>query len=133
MPRPLLLQSLLPTPINTQPLFTSLRSSDIVRCCLIDLRTYAPSSSSPTRIVPSLPRPSAQKPPTEGVLEAISFGINVTTSAECLRLRHAIVGEEKPEPKDRLGEDVEDSIGDDLRVHIDGSGSISKAPDSGRS
>ncbi len=39
------------------------------------------------------------------------------------------MGEEEPEPEDRLGKDIEDSVCDDLRVDVDVAGSISNAPD----
>ena len=41
------------------------------------------------------------------------------------------MGEEKPEAKDWLGENVKDSIGDDLGINVDVAGSISNAPDTG--
>jgi len=44
-------------------------------------------------------------------------------------LRNAIVSEQEPEAKDRLSEDVEDSIGDDLGVDTNGAGSDSDTPD----
>merc|ERR1711977_679189 len=35
-------------------------------------------------------------------------------------LRHALVGEQEPGTEDRLGEDVEDGVGDDLLVRVHG-------------
>ena len=39
------------------------------------------------------------------------------------------MGEQQPKAKDRLGEDIEDSVGNDLAVNANGSGSISDTPD----
>ena len=47
-------------------------------------------------------------------------------------LRHGVVGEEEPEAKDGLGEDVKDGIGDDLSVDVDVAGSVSDTPDAMR-
>ena len=38
------------------------------------------------------------------------------------------MGEEEPEAKDGLGEDIEDGISDNLSIDIDVSGSVSNAP-----
>jgi len=43
-------------------------------------------------------------------------------------LWHAAVGEEEPSTEDWLGEDVKDSIGNDLSVNIDVTGAISDTP-----
>ena len=39
------------------------------------------------------------------------------------------MGEQEPETKDGLGEDIKDGIGDDLGVDVDVVGSISDTPD----
>lgn len=39
------------------------------------------------------------------------------------------MSEEKPEAKDRLGENIENSISDDLSVHIGNASSIGDTPD----
>lgn len=46
-----------------------------------------------------------------------------------LRRRHAVVGEEEPETKDGLGQDVQNSIGNDLSIDTDHAGTISDTPD----
>ena len=63
---------------------------------------------------------------TEGTLLA------KTVSPEAVNGRsagHVIMGEEKPETEDGLGEDVKDGVGDDFAVDIDVTGSISDTPD----
>ena len=42
---------------------------------------------------------------------------------------HGIVGEEKPETEDRLGQDVKNGVGNDLSIHIDVARTISDTPD----
>lgn len=42
------------------------------------------------------------------------------------------MGEEEPESENGLGKDVEDSVGDDLRVNVDVARSISDTPDAAR-
>ena len=39
------------------------------------------------------------------------------------------MGEQQPKAKDRLGKDIKDSIGNNLPIDTDGSGSISDTPD----
>jgi hypothetical protein len=43
------------------------------------------------------------------------------------------VGEEKPEAEDWLGEDIEDSIGDDLSIETDHASTVGNTPDAERS
>lgn len=50
---------------------------------------------------PSLPKPSAQNPPTEGVLESLTE-LYTGGKKKNSRSSHAIVGEEEPETKDWL-------------------------------
>ena len=42
---------------------------------------------------------------------------------------HGVMGEEKPEAEDRLGKNVEYSVGDNLGIDVDVSGAISNTPD----
>lgn len=42
------------------------------------------------------------------------------------------MGEEKPEAEDWLGEDVEDSIGDDLSIETDQASTVGNTPDAER-
>lgn len=46
-------------------------------------------------------------------------------------LRHVQVGQEEPEAKDRLGEDVENSVCNDLAVDVDIARAIRDAPNAG--
>jgi hypothetical protein len=46
-----------------------------------------------------------------------------------LRGRHAVVGEEQPEAEDGLGQDIENSIGDDLSIKADETGTVGNTPD----
>ena len=46
-----------------------------------------------------------------------------------LRAGHAVMSEEKPEAKDRLGEDIKNSIRDDLNINTDHAATISDTPD----
>ena len=39
------------------------------------------------------------------------------------------MSEQEPEAKDWLGQDVEDSVGDDLTIDTDGAGAVCKTPD----
>ena len=42
---------------------------------------------------------------------------------------HRVVGEQKPEAEDRLGENIEDSIGDNFSVNACNAGAIGDTPD----
>jgi hypothetical protein len=44
-------------------------------------------------------------------------------------LSHGVVGKKKPEAKDWLGKDVKDSVGYNLRINANVSGSVSDTPD----
>ncbi len=44
-------------------------------------------------------------------------------------LRHGVVGEEKPETKDGLGEDIKNGVGDNLGIDTNVSGPVSDTPD----
>ena len=48
-----------------------------------------------------------------------------------LRAGHAVVGEQKPEAEHWLGEDVENSISNDLGVETNDAATISDTPDAG--
>ena len=48
-----------------------------------------------------------------------------------LSLGHALVGEEQPSTEDRLGEQVEDGVGNDLLVNGHLAGAIGNTPDAG--
>lgn len=48
-----------------------------------------------------------------------------------LSLGHALVGEKQPSTKDRLGEQIEDSVGDDLLVNGHLAGAIGDTPNTG--
>lgn len=41
------------------------------------------------------------------------------------------MGEEEPEAKDGLGKNIEDSVGNNLRIHVDVTGAVSNTPDTG--
>jgi hypothetical protein len=45
-----------------------------------------------------------------------------------LRLRHGVVGEQEPETEDWLGEDIKDSVAEDLSIDVDVAGSVSNTP-----
>ena len=62
----------------------------------------------------------------DGSLFAKSFGPE--TSEGWLIGTHAIMGEDKPKSKDRLGEDVKDSVGDDFLVEIGNTTTIGNTP-----
>ena len=47
-------------------------------------------------------------------------------------LRQVVVREQEPEAKDRLGQDIEDGVSDDLAINGNVTGSIGNAPDTGR-
>ena len=46
-----------------------------------------------------------------------------------LRAGHAVVGEEEPETEDGLGEDVKNSVGNDLSVEANKAATVSNTPD----
>lgn len=62
----------------------------------------------------------------EGTLLAETVGPEALDGS---RVGHGVMGEEKPKTEDGLGEDVEDSVGDDFAVDVDVAGSISDTPD----
>ena len=63
--------------------------------------------------------------------DIVSFVPSNSSSIQGHSLRQAIVGEEKPEAKDGLGEDIEDGIGDDFGIETDVAGPVSDTPDAG--
>jgi hypothetical protein len=46
-----------------------------------------------------------------------------------LRAGHAVMGEQEPEAEDRLGQDVENSVGNDLSIESDKAAAVSDTPD----
>ena len=63
---------------------------------------------------------------TDGTLAADTVGPEATKLN--LSLGHALVGEEQPSTEDRLGEQVEDSVGNDLLVNGHLAGAIGNTP-----
>lgn len=78
------------------------------------------------------PKPLDQKPSTDGELPVLLGSSTELGNKVNLRARHAVVGEEEPEAKDWLGEDIENGIGDDLSVETDHTSTISNTPDAVR-
>ena len=67
---------------------------------------------------------------TDGTLAADTVGPEATELD--LSLGHALVGEEQPSTEDRLGEQVEDGVGNDLLVNSHLAGAIGNTPDTRR-
>jgi hypothetical protein len=63
---------------------------------------------------------------TDSTLAADTVGPETTKLN--LSLGHALVGEEQPSTEDRLGEQVEDSVGNDLLVNGHLAGAIGNTP-----
>jgi hypothetical protein len=63
-----------------------------------------------------------------GAVNYVSWQIEIGTRSN-LRACHAVMGEEKPEAKDWLGEDIKDSIGDDLSIKTNHASTVSNTPD----
>jgi hypothetical protein len=64
---------------------------------------------------------------TEGALAAES--VSPETPKVNIGLRHLRVGNEEPDAEDGLGEDVKNSVGDNLRVNRDLARSVGNTPD----
>ena len=95
---------------------------------LIRLRTLvviADAQGTLTLAEPVRPGPIELKVTSRGLSDMIP----VRASQTNLRGRDAVVGQEKPEAEDWLGQDVQDGIGDDLSVDRHVAGSISDGPD----
>lgn len=63
---------------------------------------------------------------TKGALLAKTVGPEAIDGCSAGKV---VMGEEKPETEDRLGEDVEHSVSDDFGIDINFAGSISDTPD----
>ena len=66
---------------------------------------------------------------TDSTLAADTVGPEATELD--LSLGHALVGEEQPSTEDRLGEQVEDGVGNDLLVNGHLAGAIGNTPNAG--
>ena len=60
----------------------------------------------------------------------VNYKLALTCQGLChLRGRHSIMSEEEPEAKDGLGEDIENSVGNDLTINTNFAGSVGNTPD----
>lgn len=78
-------------------------------------------------MAPSFVIPWAQNPSREAVLYEDQYSTDIE-----IRLHppgHGVMGKQKPEAEDGLGEDVKDGVGHDLSIDIDVAGAISNTPD----